>query len=103
MEKLKIRVNPTIKIMNRNNTPNGHHHHPLQTRHCAAFASAFQRIDESLEEKTGFSNAEKIRLMRQAYFKSVDELQKSGRFDQLMEKIRPNPTKSDHRNHEPDP
>ena len=44
-----------------------------------AYRQAFQRLDESLEENTAFDNREKIRLMRQAMFASVDELQKSGR------------------------
>ncbi len=45
----------------------------------AAYREAFQRLDESLEQNSGFSNAEKIRLMRQALFADVDELEKSGR------------------------
>jgi hypothetical protein len=44
-----------------------------------AYREAFQRLDESLEQNSGFSNAEKIRLMRQAMFADVDELEKSGR------------------------
>jgi hypothetical protein len=45
----------------------------------AAYRQAFQRLDESLEENTTCDNREKIRLMRQAMFADVDELQKSGR------------------------
>ena len=44
-----------------------------------AFRQAFQRLDESLEQNSDFSNAEKIRLMRQAMFADVDELVKFGR------------------------
>jgi hypothetical protein len=44
-----------------------------------AYREAFQRLDESLEQNSGFSNTEKIRLMRVAYFADVDELEKSGR------------------------
>ena len=44
-----------------------------------AYHEAFQRLDETLEQNSGFSNAEKIRLMRQAMFADVDELEKSGR------------------------
>jgi hypothetical protein len=44
-----------------------------------AWRQAFQRLDESLEQNTGFSNAEKIRRMRELFFADVDELQKSGR------------------------
>jgi len=43
-----------------------------------AYREAFQRLDESLEQNSGFSNAEKIRLMRKAMFADVDELVKSG-------------------------
>jgi tetrahydromethanopterin S-methyltransferase subunit G len=46
--------------------------------HSPNYRQAFQRLDESLEENSSFSNAEKIRLMRQAYFASVDELEKTG-------------------------
>ncbi len=46
-----------------------------------AYRQAFQRLDESLEQNSGFSNAEKIRLMRQAMFADVDELGKSGRIN----------------------
>ena len=46
-----------------------------------AYRQAFQRLDESLEQNSGFSNAEKIRLMRQAMFADVDELEKSGRIN----------------------
>jgi len=44
-----------------------------------AYRQAFQRLDESLEQNSGFSNAEKIRLMRLAMFADVDALEKSGR------------------------
>ena len=44
-----------------------------------AYRQAFQRLDESLAKNSGFSNAEKIRRMRAAYFADVDKLQKSGR------------------------
>jgi len=43
-----------------------------------AYRQAFQRLDESLEENSYFSNAEKIAAMRKAYFADVDEFQKSG-------------------------
>jgi len=43
-----------------------------------AYRQAFQRLDESLEKNLGFSNAEKIRLMRKAMFADVDALEKSG-------------------------
>jgi len=43
-----------------------------------AYRQAFQRLDESLEENSGFSNAEKIKLLRQAMFADVDDLDKSG-------------------------
>jgi hypothetical protein len=52
--------------------------HPHLTVRNPAYRQAFQRLDESLEQNSGFSNAEKIRLMRQAMFASVDALQKSG-------------------------
>jgi len=44
-----------------------------------AYRQAFERLDESLEQNSGFSNAEKIRLMRRAMFADVDALEKSGR------------------------
>jgi len=44
-----------------------------------AYRQAFLRLDESLEQNSGFSNAEKIRLMRRATFADVDALEKSGR------------------------
>ncbi len=44
-----------------------------------AYRQAFQRLDEALEQNSEFSNAEKIRLMRQTIFADVDELRKSGR------------------------
>jgi hypothetical protein len=43
-----------------------------------AYRQAFERLDAALEENTPFDNTEKIRLMRQAYFASVDALEKSG-------------------------
>ena len=43
-----------------------------------AYRQAFQRLDASLEENSGFSNAEKIKLLRQAMFADVDDLDKSG-------------------------
>jgi hypothetical protein len=38
-----------------------------------------QRLDELAEREGYYSNAEKIRLMREAHFADVDELRKSGR------------------------
>jgi hypothetical protein len=38
-----------------------------------------QRLDELAEREGYYSNAEKIRLMREAHFADVDELLKSGR------------------------
>jgi len=43
-----------------------------------AYRQAFQRLDESLEQNSGFSNAEVIKLLRQTAFADVDELEKSG-------------------------
>ena len=45
-----------------------------------AYRQAFQRLDDALEQNSPFSNAEKIRLMRQVYFADVDALEKSGKF-----------------------
>jgi tetrahydromethanopterin S-methyltransferase subunit G len=58
---------------------NRHPKHPRPVVRNPAYRQAFQRLDESLEENSGFSNAEKIRLMRQAMFADVDELVKFGR------------------------
>ena len=58
--------------MNRQQKP---HHLKFRT---PAYRQAFQRLDAALEENTQSDNSEKIRLMRQAYFASVDELEKSG-------------------------
>jgi tetrahydromethanopterin S-methyltransferase subunit G len=58
---------------------NRHQQHPRLFVRNPAYRQAFQRLDESLEQNSGFSNAEKIRLMRQAMFADVDALQKSGR------------------------
>ena len=44
-----------------------------------AYRQAFERLDEALAENTSPDNLEKIRLMRLAYFASVDALQKSGK------------------------
>jgi hypothetical protein len=38
-----------------------------------------QRLDELAEREGCYDNTEKIRLMRQVYFRDVDELEKSGR------------------------
>jgi len=38
----------------------------------------FDRLDRILEENAPWDNSEKIRLMRQAYFADVDELERSG-------------------------
>jgi hypothetical protein len=38
-----------------------------------------QRLDELAEREGCYDNTEKIRLMRQAFFRDVDELEKSGR------------------------
>jgi tetrahydromethanopterin S-methyltransferase subunit G len=46
--------------------------------HSPNYREAFHRLDESLEKNSGFSNAERIRLMRRAMFADVDALQKSG-------------------------
>ena len=43
-----------------------------------AYRPVFERLDEALAENTQSDNSEKIRLMRQAYFASVDALEKSG-------------------------
>ena len=52
----------------------------LQLRlHNPAYRQAFERLDAVLEENTPSDNSHKIRLMRQALFASVDELEKSGR------------------------
>lgn len=40
---------------------------------------ALRRLDEALEKNSGFSNAEKIRLMRKAMFADVDALVQSGK------------------------
>jgi len=40
--------------------------------------SALQLLEDWLEETAPFSNAEKIRLMREVYFADVDELERSG-------------------------
>ena len=53
--------------------------HPSPIVRNPAYRQAFQRLDESLERNSSFSNAEKIRLMRKAMFADVDALQKSGR------------------------
>jgi len=58
---------------------NRHQKQPNLKVRTAAYRQAFQRLDESLEENTAFDNREKIRLMRQAYFASVNDLEKSGR------------------------
>jgi hypothetical protein len=58
---------------------NRHHNHPHRVARNPSYREAFQRLDESLEQNSGFSNAEKIRLMRKAMFADVDELEKSGR------------------------
>jgi tetrahydromethanopterin S-methyltransferase subunit G len=57
---------------------NRHQKHPRLVVRNPAYRQAFQRLDESLEQNSGFSNAEKIRLMRQALFADVDALEKSG-------------------------
>lgn len=44
-----------------------------------AYRQAFERLDEALAENTQSDNSEKIRLMRQAMFASVDRLEQSGR------------------------
>jgi hypothetical protein len=49
--------------MNRNNTPNSPRNHPSQTRHCAAYARAFQKIDESLAQNSDLSFSKKIKLL----------------------------------------
>ena len=43
-----------------------------------AYRRAFQRLDETLDKNTNFSNAEIIKLMREAMFADVDALEKSG-------------------------
>jgi hypothetical protein len=57
---------------------NHHQKHRHVNIRNPAYRQAFQRLDESLQQNSGFSNAEKIRLMRQAMFADVDALQKSG-------------------------
>ena len=58
---------------------NRHQKHPRMIVRNPAYRQAFERLDESLEQNSGFSNAEKIRLMRRAMFADVDALEKSGR------------------------
>ena len=52
--------------------------HNLKVRN-PAYRPAFARLDEALEKNSGGSNAGRIKLMRQAMFADVDELQKSGK------------------------
>ena len=58
---------------------NRHQKQPHFNFRNPAYRQAFQRLDESLKQNSGFSNAEKIRLLRLAMFADVDALQKSGR------------------------
>ena len=53
---------------------------PVSTRYLRRDGrrDALQRLDEHLEHTTTSSNSEIIRLMRQAMFADVDELEKSG-------------------------
>ena len=50
---------------------------PTRTRHCAAYQRAFDRLDDALERDSGFSNAEKIRLLMQTMFADLDKPAKS--------------------------
>ncbi len=54
---------------------------PVSTRYLRRDGrrDALQRLDEHLERTTTSSNSEIIRLMRQAMFADVDELEKSGK------------------------
>ena len=52
---------------------------PPRGTHSRAYQRAFQRLDESLERASDFSNAEVIAAMRKAYFADVDKLQASGK------------------------
>jgi hypothetical protein len=58
---------------------NRQHKQPYLKVRSPAYRQAFERLDAALEENTQSDNTEKIRRMRQAYFASVDELEKSGR------------------------
>ena len=55
---------------------NRHQKQPYLKVRSLAYRQAFERLDEALEENTQSDNTEKIRRMRQAYFASVDALQK---------------------------
>jgi tetrahydromethanopterin S-methyltransferase subunit G len=57
---------------------NRHQKQPRLVVRYPAYRQAFQRLDESLERNSDFSNAERIRLMRRTMFADVDELEKSG-------------------------
>jgi hypothetical protein len=58
---------------------NRHQIQPCVKVRSPAYRQAFQCLDKALEQNCPFSNAEKIRLMREAMFADVDELQKSGK------------------------
>jgi hypothetical protein len=57
---------------------NRHQKPPRLVVRDPAHRKAFQRLDESLEKNSGSSNAEKIKLLRQAMFADIDDLDKSG-------------------------
>jgi tetrahydromethanopterin S-methyltransferase subunit G len=57
---------------------NRHQKPPRPVIRDLAYRQALQRLDESLEKNSGFSNAEVIKLLRQTAFADVDELEKSG-------------------------
>ena len=53
-------------------------HRPTPSARCRQRASALELLDKWLGPEVPFSNAEKIRQMREAMFADVDALQKSG-------------------------
>jgi hypothetical protein len=56
-------------------------HHPIVPAHClrrGRSPGALERIDATFQHDQAFSNAEKIRLLRQSYFADVDALDQSG-------------------------
>jgi hypothetical protein len=70
----KENQNTTEPNMNRNNASNSHRNHPSPTRHCAAYARAFQRLDAALEKNTRHDNYRKLKLLDLMLF-GADEVE----------------------------
>jgi hypothetical protein len=56
-----------------------HRQSPTCHRHETSSERLSKRLDEAAEREGHYSNAERIRRMREAMFADVDALQKSGR------------------------